>query len=290
MATRIRLGTAGWVFAPWRKSFYPVGLKQKDELGFASRHLGNIEINATFYKHQSPESFAAWAAETPEDFTFTVKGHQLVTHLKKLRDVELPLANFFASGVLALGSRLGPFCWQLPGNLGYDSDRIETFLELLPKDIDALLRLARKSDERLKSEPYLRASGVGRIRHALEVRHPSFATPGFIGQLRRHNVALVAADTAAWPYFDQTADFAYCRLQGAPGLERYSEAELVVRAQWLAALADGRPLDDAPLLTEAGSAAPRDVFAFFVATDKEHAPMNARTVMAALGLSGSGEP
>ena len=142
MAGTIRLGTAGWVFEPWRQSFYPKGLPQKQELSYAAARLGNIEINATFYSHQKAASFANWASQTPENFVFTVKGHQLVTHLKKLKDVEIPLANFFASGVMALGSRLGAFCWQLPSNLGYDEARLEAFLSLLPKTPEALVALA----------------------------------------------------------------------------------------------------------------------------------------------------
>lgn len=287
MSATIRLGTAGWVFEPWRGSFYPKGLTQKQELAYAAARLGTIEINATFYSHQKPSSFAKWAAEVPDDFVFTVKGHQLVTHLKKLKDVEVPLANFFASGVLALGRKLGPFCWQLPGNLGYDADRLEAFLALLPHDVDALLALAGKADDRLKEPAFLDATGVGAIRHAIEVRHQSFAVPAFIEQLRRHNVALVTADTADWPYVDQTADFAYLRLQGAPGMEAYTPKERSERAGWLADLAAGRPVQ-APLIAPAGSSVPRDVFAFFVSTDKEHAPDNARAVMAELGLKGPG--
>jgi uncharacterized protein YecE (DUF72 family) len=290
MSGKIRLGTAGWVFAPWRGSFYDAGLPQKRELAFASARLGAIEINATFYSHQKPASFANWAAETPEDFVFTVKGHQLVTHLKKLKDVEIPLANFFASGVLALGKRLGPFCWQLPGNLTYSAERMEQFLALLPQSPEALVALAGKADERLKTPPFLDTSDIGCIRHAVEVRHPSFARPEFLAQLRRYNVALVTADTAEWPGFDQTADFAYLRLQGAPGAESYSAAERSVRAGWLADLATGRVPDAAQMLELAElSPPPRDVFAFFVSTDKEHAPANARSVMAELGLKGPGE-
>lgn len=287
MSATIRLGTAGWVFEPWRGSFYPKGLTQKQELAFATSRLGTIEINATFYSHQKPSSFAKWAAEVPYDFVFTVKGHQLVTHLKRLKDVEVPLANFFASGVLALGRKLGPFCWQLPGNLGYDADRLEAFLALLPHDVDALLALAGKADDRLKEPVFLDATGVGAIRHAIEVRHQSFAVPAFIEQLRRHNVALVTADTADWPYVDQTADFAYLRLQGAPGMEAYTPKVRSERAGWLADLAAGRPVQ-APLIAPVGSSVPRDVFAFFVSTDKEHAPDNARAVMAELGLKGPG--
>jgi uncharacterized protein YecE (DUF72 family) len=288
MAGTIRLGTAGWVFEPWRKTFYPEGLKQKDELAYASRHLGNIEINATFYSHQKPESFANWAAATPDDFVFSVKGHQLVTHIKRLKDVEIPLANFFASGVLALGNKLGPFCWQLPGNSKYDPDRIETFLGLLPQTPEALVALAKKGDFN-KREPYLDTTGITRVRHAIEVRHESFADPRFIAQLRDHNVALVVADTADFPYIDQTADFAYARLQGAPGAEAYTPAERDIRAGWIRAWSEGRPVDGRYVTAAELTPPPRDVHAFFVSTDKEHAPQNARAVMERLGLKGPGE-
>ncbi len=290
MAGSIRLGTAGWVFEPWRQSFYPKGLPQKQELSHAAALLGNIEINATFYSHQKAASFANWAAQTPESFVFTVKGHQLVTHLKKLKDVEIPLANFFASGVLALGEKLGPFCWQLPGNLSYDATRLETFLALLPKTPAELVALAGRADDRLKTPPYLDATGVASVRHAIEVRHASFATPEFLAQLRAHNVALVAADTAEWPYFDQTADFAYLRLQGAPGADSYGAAERNQRASWLRDLAEGRSPAGAPVIGPPETVPPaRDVHAFFVSTDKEHAPHNARAVMATLALRGPGE-
>lgn len=289
MAGTIRLGTAGWVFEPWRKSFYPEGLKQKDELSYSSARLGNIEINATFYSHQKATSFENWASQTPDDFVFTVKGHQLVTHIKRLKDVELPLANFFASGVMALGKKLGPFCWQLPGNSKYDAERMKTFLGLLPQTPEALVALATKSDYG-KNPPYLDASGITKVRHAIEVRHESFADPRFIAQLRAHNVALVVADTVEWPYTDQTADFAYARLQGAPGAESYTPDQRTERAGWLKSWSEGKSASGAPLVAEAAdTGAGRDVFAFFVSTDKEHAPDNARAVMATLGLKGPGE-
>lgn len=289
MTGTIRLGTAGWVFEPWRDNFYPKGLKQKDELAWSSARLGNIEINATFYSHQKAASFQNWAAATPDDFVFSVKGHQLITHIKRLKDVEIPLANFFASGVLALGGKLGPFCWQLPGNTRYDADRVETFLGLLPHTPEALLALAAKS-EGLKNDPFLDTTGITRVRHAIEVRHESFATPRFIEQLRAHNVALVVSDTAEWPYIDQTTDFAYARLQGAPGAERYTSEERSIRARWLKAWAEGRPVTDGRYVTAPEqSPPPRDVNAFFVSTDKDNAPHNARAVMAELGLVGSEE-
>jgi len=283
--TRIRLGIAGWVFDEWRGgAFYPAGLKQKEELAYASRHLGAIEINSTFYSHQKAQSFLNWAAETPEDFVFSVKGHQLITHIKRLKDVEQPLANFFASGVLALGKRLGPFCWQLPPNLKYDKARMEAFLALLPRDRDALLALAGRN-QGLKKEPFLDGSGIGPVRHAIEVRHESFANAEFIELMRAHNVALVTADTAEWPATDVTADFVYCRLQGAPGKEQYEPDEIETRAKWLKAWSKGEAAESAPTITPAVKGAPRDVFAFFVSTDKKHAPRNAMTVMQELAIA-----
>ena len=285
----IRLGTAGWVYEPWRDNFYPKGLKQKDELAYSSAHLGNIEINATFYSHQKAASFQNWAAATPDDFVFSVKGHQFVTHIKRLKDVEIPVANFLASGVLALGRKLGPICWQLPGNTKYDAERMETFLALLPHTPEALVALAGKA-EGLKTEPYLDVTGITRVRHAIEVRHESFAEPRFIAQLRAHNVALVVADTAEWPVIDQTADFSYARLQGAPGAEAYTPEQRSIRGRWLKAWAEGRPVADGRYVTAAeASPPPRDVHAFFVSTDKDNAPHNARAVMAELGLTGPGE-
>lgn len=282
---KIRLGIAGWVFDEWRGgAFYPDGLKQKEELSYASRHLGAIEINSTFYSHQKAQSFRNWAAETPQDFVFPVKGHQLITHIKRLKDVELPLANFFASGVLALGKRLGPFCWQLPPNLKYDKARIETFLSLLPKDKADLLALAGKN-QGLKNEPFLNVSDIGPVRHAIEVRHESFANAEFVELMREHNVALVTADTAEWPTTDVTADFVYCRLQGAPGKEQYDPGDIDARAEWLEAWSKGTAPADAPTITPSSDGPARDVFAFFVSTDKKHAPRNAMAVMEKLAIA-----
>ncbi len=286
MAGRVRTGIAGWVFDEWRGgAFYPAGLKQKEELGFASRALTSIEINGTFYSNQRPASFQNWASQTPGDFVFSIKGHQYVTHIKKLNDVEVPLANFFASGPLALGARLGPFCWQLPGNLSFNAERIESFLALLPQDPDATVRLAAKHDERLKDPAFTDTSGVTRIRHAIEVRHKSFADPAFIALLRKYNVALVIADTADWPFLDQTADFSYARLQGAPGADHYEAAEIDAWAQRVASWSEGTPLAGGSFVTPpAATAKPRDVFAYFVSTDKVHAPANALALAAKLGV------
>jgi uncharacterized protein YecE (DUF72 family) len=257
MAGRIRTGMAGWVFPDWRKGrFYPEGLKQKDELAWASRHVTAIEINSTFYQNQKPASFEAWAAQTPEDFVFTVKGHQVVTHIRRLQDVEQPLELFFAS-IAALGKRLGAVCWQLPGNFKLDLDRLEAFFTLLPKD----------------------------IRQAIEVRSKSFAEPAFIDLLTAHNVALVVADTTDWPYLDQTADFTYCRLQGAPGKERYTSGDLDGWAARFKALSQGKAITGDFIVPVRAGQPERDVFAYFVSTDKPNAPVNALGIQQRLGIA-----
>jgi uncharacterized protein YecE (DUF72 family) len=280
----IRIGIAGWNFADWRGPFYPKGLPQKQELAFASRALGAIEINSTFYGHQKAESFAAWAAETPAGFRFSVKGHQGITHIKRLKDVREPLCFFFGSGVLNLRERLGPFVWQLPPNFAFNAERLEAFFALLPQTPAALREMAgeARSDTRTLVAD---VEGIATVRHAIEVRHKSFGDPAFVALLEKYNIALVTADTAEWPYMDVTADFAYLRLQGAPGSDHYAEADLDRWAARLKALAEGAALPEGTFIGEpAGDGRPRDVFAYFVSTDKVHAPANATAVMRRLGI------
>ena len=267
----IRTGTAGWVFEPWRGTFFPQGLVQKKELAYASARLGSIEINATFRANQKPESFAKWAGEASRDgFVFAIKGPQLVTHIKRLKNCEIELANFFASGPLALGSRLGPFVWQLPPNVSYDRNVLSAFLAMLPKTTASFVALAGKADDRLKSQPFLDTEGVGPIRHALEMRNASFDLPEVNALLAEHNVARVIADTAESPTRQLTADFAYCRLQGpAHGGEGYKPEDIADWAQTARAWAD----------------AGKDVFAYFVHEDKLHAPANAIALRKAAGIT-----
>ena len=215
-----RIGVSGWRYPPWRGDFYPRGLAQRRELEYASRQLSSIEINGSFYALQRPESYASWAEQTPEGFVFSVKGGRFITHMKKLRGVEMPLANFFASGVLALGPKLGPILWQLPPNLGFDAERMEAFLSLLPSTTAAAAQLATQHDERMAGRAWLTTDADRPLRHAVEVRHASFDSPSFLSMLREHEVAIVTADTAGkWPMIrTPTTDFAYVRLHGAEEL------------------------------------------------------------------------
>lgn len=271
----IRTGTAGWVYEPWRGTFFPQGLVQKKELAYASSRLGSIEINATFRANQKPDSFAKWAGEAREGFVFSIKGPQLVTHIKRLKNCAAELANFFASGPLALGEKLGPFVWQLPPNLSYNREVLSAFLELLPKTPEQYVALASKADGRLKTPPFLTTDGVTAIRHAIELRNASFDKPEVRDLLASHNVAQVIADTVEQPSRALTVDFAYCRLQGParPGAQGYEPDDI---ADWAETI-DGWSKEG------------KDVFAYFVHEDKLHAPANAIALRQALGISLPGD-
>jgi uncharacterized protein YecE (DUF72 family) len=210
-----RIGISGWRYPPWRGTFFPKDLAQKDELAYASRQVNSIEINGTFYSLQRPTSFKRWHDATPDDFVFSVKAPRFITHIRRLKDVEIPLANFFASGVLRLGEKLGPVLWQLPPSFRYDADRLAAFFKLLPRDTDEAARIARQHDRAI-AEVWLKSERNRPLRHALEVRHASFKTPEFVSLLRQHRIAVVVADTAGkWPLIeDVTADFIYVRLHG----------------------------------------------------------------------------
>ncbi|WP_158842769.1 DUF72 domain-containing protein [Saccharothrix deserti] len=231
MTGEVRIGTSGWVYPAWRGAFYPKGLVQRRELEHISGLMTSVELNGSFYSLQRPSSYRAWARQTPEDFAFAVKGGRFITHLKQLRDVETPLANFFASGVLALEAKLGPFLWQLPPKLRYDPGRLAAFFDLLPRTTSAAAKLAERHDERLPDERAWTTTDTDRpLRHALEVRHSTFLVPEFHDLLRAHDIALVVSHTAGkFPYLeDVTADFAYVRLHGNQALYvgSYSDSEL----------------------------------------------------------------
>jgi uncharacterized protein YecE (DUF72 family) len=171
-AARIRIGISGWRYAGWRGRFYPPGLVQRQELGFAAEHFDTIELNGSFYSLQRPESYSAWHAEMPPDFTFAVKGSRFITHMLKLRGAGAALANFFASGVLALEHKLGPILWQFPPQLAFDG-RFEDFLAQLPRDMKQAAALARRHDARLLGRSFTVPRSRQALSHAFEVRHPA---------------------------------------------------------------------------------------------------------------------
>lgn len=215
----VRIGTSGWVYPPWRGVFYPKGLAQKRELEHISRQVSSIEINGSFYSLQRPSSYRKWAEQTPDDFVFSLKGGRFITHMKRLRDADDTLANFFASGVLALGPKLGPILWQLPPTLQFDPALLADFFDHLPRRTSAAAELATRHDERV--DPAWTTTDADRpIRHALEVRHPSFLDDHVPELLREHDIALVVADSAGkFPALDHvTSDFVYVRLHGADEL------------------------------------------------------------------------
>ena len=294
-ATKIRIGISGWRYAPWRGAFYPPDLPQRLELSYAASIFPTVEINGSFYSLQRPESWKRWYAETPEDFQFAVKGPRFITHMLKLRGVEQPLANFLASGVLALGEKLGPILWQFPPQQRFDPERFEPFIEQLPADTGAALALARRRHPRMHGRSVLAIDEPRPLRHALEIRHESFLDPRFIDMLRVRNVALVIAETAKkWPMpRDVTADFMYIRLHGDRELYRsgYGPAALARWAKRIEAWHAGRE----PAKLPAGAVrvckrAPRgpggcDVYCYFDNTDvKLRAPTDARALMRKLGL------
>src|SRR3954453_16905648 len=170
-----RVGISGGRYAGWRGDFYQTGLAQRRELEHAAARMTSIEINGSFYSLQRPSSYAAWRAETPEDFVFSVKGGRYITHLKRLVDVEAALANFFASGVLALGPKRGPVLWQLPENLTFDADVLEAFFALLPRTTGAAAALATQHDDKVKEGRALTVTEADvPLRHALEFRSTTF--------------------------------------------------------------------------------------------------------------------
>ncbi|MFC7446878.1 DUF72 domain-containing protein [Rhodococcus daqingensis] len=213
----IRIGISGWAYPGWRGDFYPAGLVHRRELAYAATRMPSIEINGSFYALQAPDSFARWRDETPDDFVFAVKGGRYITHMKRLRDIDTALANFFASGPLALRAKLGPILWQLPPTLEFDADRVAGFLAALPRTTTAAAELAARHDDKVPADRALTVADAPRpIRHALEARHLSFGGPEAVALIEQNDVALVVADSAGrYPMFDRrTSDFMYVRLHG----------------------------------------------------------------------------
>lgn len=277
----VKIGISGWTYAGWRGVFYPDKLPHKQELFYASRQFRTIEINGTHYGLQTPKSFRNWYEETPDDFVFSVKGSRYITHMKRLKEIEKPLANFFASGVLALREKLGPFLWQLPPSFKFEEESLDRFLSLLPQSTEQATELGRRHDDKLKARAWTRMGPEVAIRHCLEIRHDTFMTPAFFELLRRHKVAFVLADTAGkWPYTeDLTADFVYIRLHGDKKLYEsgYSDEVLTHWASRIKAWRAGKQPRDAKLISSRskGGKTAKDVFVYFDNDMKVKAPGDA---------------
>lgn len=275
-----RVGISGWRYAPWRGEFYPPGLVQRDELRYAAERLSSIELNGSFYSLQRPSSYEHWRDETPPDFVFAVKGGRFITHMLSLRNARVALANFFASGVLALGPKLGPVLWQLPERLHFDAAVLDEFLALLPQSTEAAAALAAEHDTRLDGRSLTVTDRDRPLRHALEVRHPSFVTPDAVELVRQHDVALVVADTAGrWPQVVEfTSDFMYVRLHGAEELyaSGYTDAALATWARDIRGWLDGSGCPEARS---------RDVYIYFDNDMKVRAPFDAMQLIERLKSS-----
>jgi uncharacterized protein YecE (DUF72 family) len=264
-AGQIRVGVGGWTFEPWRGTFYPKGLAHARELQYASQRLTSIEINGTFYRTQTPATFAKWRSETPEGFVFSVKGPRYAVNRSQLAQSGDAIKRFLDSGVTELGSRLGPILWQFAATKKFDAADFGAFLELLPP----------------------RLGGV-QLRHVVEPRHASFLAPAFIQLLRTFAIPPVYAEHATYPAIpDPVGDFVYARLQkgrddiatGYPGeeLDRWAE-----RAR---AWAGGGAPKDLALVDPAkkAKAGPRDVFVYFIHEAKVRAPAAAMALIERLG-------
>jgi uncharacterized protein YecE (DUF72 family) len=263
----IRVGISGWRYEPWRAVFYPKDLPQRRELEFAARHFPTLEINGSFYSLQRPEYYEQWYADTPPGFVFALKGSRYITHLRRLKEIDKPLANFFASGVLALKDKLGPFLWQFPPQFPFRPERLEPFFEKLPRTTAQALALARRRDSRLKGRSRLAIDANRPLRHAIEVRHPSFVDPAFVALLRKHDIGLVVADTAGrFPrMFDVTSGFVYVRLHG--DLEIYKSGYTP------------RALQEWARRIRAWDAEGKDVYVYFDNDMKVRAPFDAVNLM-----------
>lgn len=263
----IRVGVGGWTFEPWRSDFYPEGLAQHRELEFASRMLTAIEINATYYRLQSPASFAKWRDATPDDFVFSVKASRYCTNRRVLGEAGEAIDKFFASGMAELGAKLGPVVWQFATTKQFDADDFAAFLGLLPQRLGAM-----------------------KLRHVMEVRHASFRDSGYLALARRHGVATVFADSDDYPSFaDLSADFVYARLMKTVDSEATGYAPERI-SEWAEAArhwAAGTEPEGLPRVEPASPSAapPRDVFMFFISGAKERAPAAALATLQRLGRS-----
>lgn len=258
--SRIRAGTGGWTYAPWRDNFYPSGLVQRLELEYASRHVTAIEINGTFYGAQKPASYAAWRAQTPDGFVFSLKAPRYATERKALAGAGSTINAFVFGGLAELGDRLGPINWQLPETKRFERDDLAAFFDLLPRELDGMP-----------------------LRHVIEVRDASFADAAYVELARSRNVATVFTDSPEYPSFaDVTGDFVYARLRccesaiptgyAPPALDAWARRA----REWMRG---GEPADLPRVGVAKPAAGERDVFVYFINGAKERAPAAAMALL-----------
>ena len=262
---QIRIGLSGWSYPHWNERFYPAGSRGLDHLSFVAERFDTVEINRSFYSLVQPVEYRRWADTVPDDFVFAVKGGRFITHMKKLNEPRAALANFFASGVLELGAKLGPVLWQLPGTWRLNLDRIAAFLDLLPSTFADAREVAHGHDSRVAATSIPEHPRHRRIRHVLEVRHPTWFDPRLVDLLAAKEVALAVSHSSVWPYSETlTTDFVYLRLHGPGRLyaSAYHEQELAAWAERISGWSTG--------------AESRDVFVYFDNDGDAHAPRDAR--------------
>lgn len=279
MADGIRIGVSGWSYKSWEKSFFPPDIPKRRHLEYLTGRFNTVEVNASFYRLQKASTYRNWRAISPPGFVFAVKGSRFITHNLKMKEAAGALANFLASGMLALGPKLGPLLWQLPETLRFNPERIASFFELLPRTTRAAAELAAQHDARVP-DPFVEPGRNRRLRHAIEVRHESFYTPEFVDLARARGVAIVFSDAPAWPLLEEvTADFIYARLHGSTQMyaSRYTDQELDWWAERIRTWAAGGRAADANRV--GGRAAPRrrerDVYVYFDNDQQAHAPHDA---------------
>ena len=276
---KIRIGLSGWSYRDWRGDFYPEGLPHKEELAYAAARFPTLEVNGTFYGLSTPKAMRSWYQAAPEGFIYAVKGSRFITHNKKLNDVDEPLANLMASGILELREKLGPILWQIGPNLRFDAERMDRFLASLPRDLDQVSPLARQAT---LDRPHAidRVGANHRVRHVIEPRHESFFVEDMARIARRHGVAIAFSHSSAWPYTEEvTAGFVYLRLHGPRALyaSGYTRPELKEWARKIIAWSEGSEPEDARRITERipPHRKNRDVYVYFDNDSGGHAPRDA---------------
>lgn len=267
----IRVGIGGWNYEPWRETFYPATVAKKDELQYASRHVTAIEINSTFYRLQTPQVFAKWRDATPQDFVFSIKAPRFVAQRRVLAEAGPQIERFLGSGITELGTKLGPLLWQLDPAHVFDANDMRRFMDLLPATVDGM-----------------------QLRHAIEVRHASFAAPEFIALARARGMTVVLEDDATYPGFaDVTGDFVYARLRRCESAQPtgYPPAQILRWRSRAQAWTQGTAPDDLRYVDRSSPVQrPRDVFIYFINGAKERAPAAAMALLEALQARRHPEP